>query len=412
MTPLLLAAALMAAALGAPDTPPMNPPGARVPPAYRPDTPGSFVRLEPLETMDLDRARSIARQFPGGIAVRNGAKLYRMTYWTQVHDRPVLASGLISIPDDGQPPKGVVAYLHGTNTTRARAPSQPDRVDGDEESAVFAGNGYILMAPDYVGLGVSSEPQAYVVTAAQVDASLDFLRASRTALMQLDLWTPPSLFLMGFSQGGQTAAGLHRALERQAAPGYWLRGSVAIAAPYELRELLRQKLRPPASANPNNIGYVAFAAQAYATYYGHPLDGMLTPEYARALPVLFDGTKTPEEISAALPRDARRLFQPRFLANFLASDRNWFARALADNQTWRWTPVAPFRIYAGLDDTDVPPQVASVFENYARSHGGHVERYPLAGADHQASAAMAYAPALAWFDSLRAKSAPSVAPGR
>lgn len=361
---------------------------------------GELVELVALETLDRAQLQRIAAEFPGKIAVAGGARLYRVVYRSQYRGRPVLASGLYSVPDGIGASKGTVVYLHGTQITRAASPSQPQRVDGNEETAVFAGNGYEVVLPDYIGLGVSSEPQAYLIAAAQVDASIDLLRAVRSAATKLQRNGSPSLYLMGFSQGGQSAAALHRALEREPLTGYRLRGSVGIAGPYDLRALVVSKISPAHAAAPNNAGYFAFIANAYSAYYGHALDEILTAEYAAAVPALFDGGKTPQQLAPVLPEDARRLFRPEFLRALQADRDNWLTRALDENRTDRWAPVAPFRIYYGDDDSDVLPQSAQAFHAYAKAHGGNVSLHALGAVDHWNSAALTYAPALAWFDAL------------
>lgn len=363
---------------------------------------GDLIAVEPLGSFDQAHLQQIASEFPGGIAVAGGAKLYRIVYWTRSQGRPTRASGLWSVPERGAAPKGTVMYLHGTQMTRASSPSLPDRVDGNEETAVFAGNGFEVVLPDYIGLGVSTCPQAYVIVAAQVDASIDLLRALRSARARLRRNGSPSLYLMGFSQGGQSVAGLHRALEREPLPGYRLHGSVGIAGPYDLHALMLRKISPAHASAANNAGYFAFIANAYSIYYGHPLDEMLTREYADAVPALFDGTKAPEQVVPALPTDARRLFRPQFLRAFEAGDDTWFARALDENQTYAWTPAAPFRIYYGEADTDVLPESARAFYDYAKPRGGNLSLHPLGAVDHWNSAALSYAPTLAWFEELSA----------
>lgn len=361
---------------------------------------GDLIQVEVLGPLDRDRLQRIASEFPGKIAVAGGAELYRIVYWTQYRGAPVRASGLYAVPASRTASKGTVVYLHGTQITRASSPSQPQRVDGNEETAVFAGNGYDVVLPDYIGLGVSTEPQAYLIAAAQVDASRDLLRAVRSASIGLGRSGAPSLYLMGFSQGGQSAAALHRALEREPLSGYRLRGSIGIAGPYDLRALVVNKLAPAHAAAPNNAGYFAFIAYAYSGYYGHALDEILTPEYAAAVPALFDGGKTPEQLAPVLPEDARRLFRPEVLRALQADQDNWLTRALDENRTDDWAPAAPFRIYYGDDDSDVLPQSAQAFHAYAKAHGGNVSLHGLGAVDHWNSAALTYAPALAWFDAL------------
>lgn len=348
--------------------------------------------------MGQTKLQGIASEFPGGIRVRNGARLFRITYWTVLKGVPERASGLLAAPLAPSATKGIVMYLHGTNATRALSPSQPGRADGNEEAAVFAGNGYAVVLPDYIGQGVSKVPHPYLIVRPQVDASIDLLRAARRASAKLGVGWSPNLFMMGFSQGGQVVAGVHRALEGQRLPGYRLRGSVGIAGPYDLRctslpKAIENRCR-------RCVGYLAWAVYAYSAYYGHPLGEAMKPAYADIVPKLFDGSKSAEEIGAVLPEDPGEMFQPKFLATMRTGGDDWFARALARNETYAWIPVAPFRLYFGEADVDVPPSASKAFFDYAKARGGSVSLHPLVRADHPTSASMSYAPTLKWFDEL------------
>ncbi|MET4682496.1 alpha/beta hydrolase family protein [Brevundimonas faecalis] len=365
-------------------------------------TRGALVSAVLLESPDRAALQAFADDLPGGLRVAQGADLYRLTYRTVSKGRSVEASALVAVPADPARLKGTVAYLHGTNVTRALSPSMPDRADGNQEAAVFAGAGYLTLLPDYIGLGVSTEPQAYVVVQPQVDASLDLLRAART-FAQREGWPLPSdLFLMGFSQGGQSAAGLHRELERTPLPGYVLKATAAIAGPHALADLLVEKTRPPASIEPVNIAYVAFAVTAYSVYYDRPLAQTVPADLAARLPGLFDGSHEPGEIIAALPADAADLFRPEVLAALQARPDHWLHRALAENDTDAWVPRAPLRIITGQADRDVTPASSRALYDHARARGGAVEWVSIEGADHMGTAAASYAPVLAWFDRLSA----------
>lgn len=385
-------AGLLGGCMGAPGEPLLRPPSAAGVPV-----PGWVIRLDPIETRDRAALQRTADDLPGAIPVQNDVDLYRISYWTQVKGRSVPTSGLVAIPRHVAP-RGVVVYLHGTTTTRAVSPSLPGRADGDQEAAVFAGSGFVTLLPDYVGLGESDLPQAYLVTKPQVDAAVDMLKAIRGVGGVPGLPGRLPLFLMGFSQGGQSAAGLHRALERHPLDGYDLTGTVAIAGPHDLLGAIVGKLDGPDAEGPRNVAYLAFAATAYAAYYDQPLDTLLTPELARIVPGLFDGTHSPEDIVGRLPSDTRRLFRPEALAAVKAGT-GWFARALRENETAAWTPRAPLRIVIGEADEDVPPTSSRALLDHAR-RSGTVTAQTVPGADHMGAAAQSYAPTLTWFESL------------
>ncbi len=210
-------------------------------------------------------------------------------------------------------------------------------------------------------------------------------------------WSP-NLFMKGFSQGGQVVAGVHRELDRRPLRGYRLRGSIGVAGPYELRKTSLPK------AIENNclkcVGYLAWGAYAYSDYYGHDLNEALKPAYVDVVPKLFDGSKTIWEIGAALPAKAEDMFQPEFLKTMRTNGDNWFTKAMDKNETYRWVPRAPFRLYMGEQDIDVTPEASRAFLDYAKPRGGKISYHSLGAVDHQTSISLTYAPALKWFDEM------------
>jgi hypothetical protein len=126
----------------------------------------------------------------------------------------------------------------------------------------------------------------------------------------------------------------------------------------------------------------------------------LKPAYVNVVPKLFDGSKTMWEIGAALPAKPEDMFQPKFLAEMQTNGDNWFTKGMDRNETYRWVPVAPIRLYSGDKDLDVTPLASKAFFDYAKPRGGNIGLHSLGPVDHQTSISLVYAPALKWFDEL------------
>jgi pimeloyl-ACP methyl ester carboxylesterase len=359
---------------------------------------GSVVSVERLGMIRQTNLQKIAAEFPGGITVKQSVELFRVTYWTVHKGKPTKASGLFVAPQNMDQAKGVMMYLHGTTNTRALSPSQPERADGEAEAAIFGGNGYYVVLPDYIGLGVSHEPHPYIITKPLVDDAIDMLKAVRKIAADRKLSSSPNLFMMGFSQGGQVVAGVHRELDRHPLRGYRLKGSVGVAGPYELRKTSLPKAIETECLK--CVGYLAWGASAYASYYGRPLSEALKPAYVDVVPKLFDGSKTMWEIGAALPAKPEDMFQPAFLKAMRTNGDNWFTKGMDRNETYRWAPVAPFRLYTGENDIDVTPLSSKMFFDYAKQRGGNISLHSLGAVDHMASISLTMAPTLKWFEEL------------
>src|SRR5262249_47857907 len=141
--------------------------------------------------------------------------MYRITYITiDARGSRAVASGLFALPTDVEP-IGVVSFGHGTDSLKRYVPSAPT-LEGEGVAALFASGGFALVAPDYVGLGESPGSHPYLHANSEASASLDLLTAARRAARAASVRLPSSLYLTGFSQGGQTALALDRAIEMDA----------------------------------------------------------------------------------------------------------------------------------------------------------------------------------------------------
>jgi hypothetical protein len=245
---------------------------------------------------------------------------------------------------------------------------------------------------------VSHEPHPYIITKPLVDDAIDMLKAVGQIAADRKLSWSPDLFMMGFSQGGQVVAGVHRELDRRPLRGYRLKGSVGVAGPYELRKTSLPKAIQTECLK--CVGYLAWGASAYASYYGRPLSEALKPAYVDVVPKLFDGSKTMWEIGAALPAKPEDMFQPAFLKAMRTNGDNWFTKAMDRNETYRWAPVAPFRLYTGENDIDVTPLSSKMFFDYAKPRGGNISLHSLGAVDHMACISLTMAPTLKWFEEL------------
>jgi pimeloyl-ACP methyl ester carboxylesterase len=335
---------------------------------------------------------------PVKVPVSDGIEMFRVDYWSQLDGRPVEASGLLAVPYTvlrGGPSRGTVVYLHGTSPDRANSPSAPAVEEGLLPAAVFAGGGYTLLAPDYIGLGQSRAPQTYLDADATAAAARDLIVAARHVGDAMKLAQSADLFCVGFSQGGHATAVVQRALETTPVTGVHVKAAAAISGAFDLAGISL----PYAIRNRHPL-YLAYLADSYALQYHQALGTLLVPKYAAVVPRLFDGNHSVDAISAGLPRDPHDLFLPARLAEFSVGKPNWFTAALVANQAWNWAPKAPLRLYYGDRDQDVSPDDSKHFAATATRLGGNVQLVPLGPYDHGQSALHAVPLARQWFDQL------------
>jgi pimeloyl-ACP methyl ester carboxylesterase len=373
-------------------------------PAYHgdPQVRGSVVSVEHVGAHSAIEIRALLWVAKVPAQVSKSVDLYRITYWSRTNGKPVLVSGLMSLPDRG-PPKGTVLWMHGTNYDRKGSVSHPSTEEGVLLSGVFAGGGYLFVAPDLLGLGVSKAPQAYLYNPSTIDVTLDFLRAAQ--IVSKDLGRPwnPNLYVAGFSQGGHSAAVIARELERLDDPRWRLKAAAGIEGAYNLADVSM-----PVAMGGSSSGhpvYLTLLALSYATYYGQPLDSVFNPPSAARARTLFDGDHG-DQIQGHMPANPRDLFTPEFLQAYDHKQPNWFTDAERANEAYMWAPKAPFRAYYGDKDVDVSPDDAKGFVSEARRRGGDAEAVPVGPYDHTESAFHAVPMVRRWFDTLSASPAP------
>jgi pimeloyl-ACP methyl ester carboxylesterase len=151
------------------------------------------------------------------------------------------ASGALMVPSGGTACEGgrpVVVYAHATRTDRNFNIADLTASGNDEGllmAAVFASEGYIVVAPNYVGYDISSLGyHPYLNADQQSKDMIDAVAAARSALPTFE--APSStdggkLFVAGYSQGGYVAMATHRAMQ---AAGMTVTAAAPMSGPYAL----------------------------------------------------------------------------------------------------------------------------------------------------------------------------------
>jgi dienelactone hydrolase len=154
-----------------------------------------------------------------------GVDFYYMHYWTVGGtDESEKVSGALMVPTGGAPlcsgPRPIVLFAHGTQFLKSvniADPTDPNNDEGVLIAAMFAAQGYIVVAPNYVGYDSSSAAyHPFLIEDAQSKDMIDALTAGRTALSQVmanSTTDNGKLFLMGYSEGGYVAMATHKAMQ-------------------------------------------------------------------------------------------------------------------------------------------------------------------------------------------------------
>ncbi|NIK57205.1 hypothetical protein [Kribbella shirazensis] len=355
---------------------------------------GAVVSATPIAHLTAAQLDAAAAAFPGAPRASYGVTAYRLIYRTIDHDgRPTTASGIVVLPDGRRGALTVVEYLHGTNATKAYAASVDDASTDRLVTALFAGQGLVGVAPDYLGLGLGPGRHPYVDTKTETTASADLLLAARTFAARYGVALKRDVLVTGFSQGGRASLAFGRALSRGEVGPFRLGEIRAVAGPYDL---LGAELPAawdgrvlPATAT-FYLAYFVTSWNRTVGLYDDPREAFRAP-YATTVEGLFDGTHTDEEIVAGLPDSPEKLFTPEF-AERLQHPSGRFLRALraADRVCEDWTPRVPVRLYSGTGDTDVVAANADSCASSLVARGADVTVHSMGAVDHAGTAFAAY----------------------
>lgn len=155
---------------------------------------------------------------------------------------PTDATGAIMIPTGTAAqcngPRPILLYAHGTTTAKdynladVANPNNPASGEAGLLMAMYAAQGFIVVAPNYAGYDTSRLGYHPYLNADQsATEMMDALTAARSALPNLKLPIADSgkLFITGYSQGGHVAMATHRAMQ---AAGLTVTASAPMSGPY------------------------------------------------------------------------------------------------------------------------------------------------------------------------------------
>lgn len=361
----------------------------------------SVDRLNKILTSEAAEYSSFQITYP---PAKNAVSLYRVVYNTVIPEKankPVEASGLIAVPKINAKKMPVVSYQHGTVFSRTEVPSNPEEsAETRLMVALFAGQDYIVIAPDYIGKGQSTESDSYMIKGSTAQACLDMLAASKAVCADLKL-EQGELFLSGFSQGSWSTMVFRYRLESLGIP---VKAAATAATPSDVYLMFSRWVNKPTELDATWIpGTVVLLLNSYEHYYEMPglSQTAIKPKYWQTAKDLYDNKIGWSEAAKVLPPTVKELLQPDFAAasSLLA---NRFYQRLQENQAYRWRYLSPSRYYYGKMDEVMPPYVATLPVEYQNTIGGAPAEAVFAGekANHRGAFMFGMLDQKNWFDTL------------
>jgi acetyl esterase/lipase len=292
------------------------------------------------------------------------------------------ASGGIMVPSGADPacqgPRPVLLYAHGTTLDKNFNMASPATGEAALIAAMYAAQGYIVVAPNYAGYEASTLPyHPYLNIDQQAKDMIDALSAARKGFATIGASASSRLFVSGYSQGGTVSMATQRALQLAGTPvtaGAHLSGAYALGT-----------FGDAVYAGNVNLGATFFSPllntsfqRAYGNIYATPSD-MYEAPYATGIETLLPAAAPLP--SGALPATAlfaaNSLPQPAGFGLFFGtphliktSYRNAVLADAVANPTapkhplrvaafkndllkQNWTPAQPMLLCGGKDDPTV-----------------------------------------------------------
>ncbi|GAB2580699.1 alpha/beta hydrolase family protein [Spirosoma areae] len=313
------------------------------------------------------------------IFIRHGIKAYRLEYNTTNTDgKSIKASGALIVPDVTSP-SPMLSMQHGTITSDNDAPSNFQ--SGSEAytfGSVFASQGYIIAAPDYIGYGASKDvPHTYEHRSGLATASLDMLRAAREFLSDQKLNWDGRLFIAGYSEGGYATMSLQKKIEEETGSEFNLVASSCGAGAYDKPAFMRQIINQQSSAEPAINRLYVWVLLTYDRIYGlnRPTSYYFKEPYAAQIAAQGKDAPIRASLSSVFTDSFKKAINEGTDKDFLA--------AVQDNDIHDWKPRTPTQLYHGdADDTVLYLNSTNTLEAMQKRGATNVELKTLQGANH------------------------------
>ncbi|MEJ8845474.1 lipase family protein [Variovorax rhizosphaerae] len=292
-----------------------------------------------------------------------------------VKGEPANASGVLLLPAGACATSAapLLAYARGTEVSKPRTMANPQ--DGETQLllALFASQGYAVVATDYLGYAKSTYAfHPYLHADSEASAVMDSLRAARLAAASQSAPLSGKVMFTGYSQGGHSSMSAHRAAERDNAAEFNVVAAAHLAGPYYLSNTIKstdaiagyqvfvpflinsyQKVYGDVYANPSVVYQAPYTSDAYNTRFGSIADLLPSPTLTFTTLITSGAVPGANGETPAQARDA--LFQPAFVAAVQTDPANKLVLDAKKNDLLGWSPKASTLLCGGAADPTVPP---------------------------------------------------------
>ena len=328
------------------------------------DTPATLTTLT---TAQIDASTASSGLQPLTGKAKCDVRVVSLNYATiGVQGESANSSGVLLVPAGAcaNTSYPLVAYGKGTDVQKPRTLANPADSETFLLVAMYAAQGYAVVATDFLGFAKSTYSyHPYLHADSEASAIVDSIRAARAAATSQGLALSGKVMLTGYSAGGHASMAAHRAIERDNAGEINVVAGAHLAGPYNLSGSF--KLTNAIAGYQFFVPYLVTAWQKiYGNVYSNVTQAFKLP-YSNYIEILLPNptlTYTTLVTTGALPGgtpDAARdaVFQPAFLTDIRTNESSGLFVDAKKNDLLGWTPKARTLLCGGAGDPTVPPAV-------------------------------------------------------
>lgn len=334
------------------------------------------------------------------VPINYAIDVYEIIYYTSWHDgSKIKASGLYFVPQSGVEDKHpMMCYHHGTQVRKVR------KLKFKGEQAICAGfatDGYLVVRPDYIGLGLGEKTHLYQHAESEAMASRDMMRAVRELNTMLKKQENGQLFLAGYSQGGHATLATHKYLQEHHSDEFTVTASSPMSGAYDMAGVQSEVMFKPYT-QPFYLPYLLLSYQEAYKFYKEDIITAFKPPYDSIMAPLFNGEKNLKQINKSLPEIPKDMLRDDLVNEFLNNPDFPFKKLLHQNNVYDWKPESPVQLCYCKGDEQVSYKNSLVAYKKMRENGSNLVKLRHAGKKfgHKKCALYACIYTKFWFDSF------------
>lgn len=338
--------------------------------------------------------------------IRFDVEVRKITYKTVFKNQNIQASGLVCFPKTaGDYP--VLSFQNGTNTLYSEAPSVNSGNDMFSIMESLTAMGFIVVIPDYIGFGSSTNiPHPYLDAKSSTQSIMDMIRATKEFSTDDKIVAKPTkdLFIFGYSQGGWATMQLQKSIEKDYSSEFNLIASSCGAGPYSIEYMNKYIVDKPVYPMPY---FMAYLLNSYVTTgsFTNPLSDFIQAPYAAKIPGLFDGKHSGGAINAELTTQMANFLTPEYRAGYATDAKYAGVRsAFLSNSITAWNAKTPMKLFHGANDDYIPVSISQKILADFKTAGvpdSQIQLVIIPDADHTSGIYPAGMQTILWFLSLR-----------